>query len=81
MSVNRKYRGPVDPKALPQTVALYEQLKRLEGKKLLFGQQDTFAIGATFEANKPENLGKSDILAATGKYPGVAGFDIGHLEV
>ena len=80
MSDVKTYR-PVDPKALPQTVALYEQLKNLEGKKLLFGQQDTFAVGATFEANKPENLGKSDIFAATGKYPGVAGFDIGHLEV
>ena len=80
MSEVRKL-GPVDPKALPQTVALYEKLKALEGKKLMLGQQDTFAVGATFEANKPENLGKSDIYAATGKYPGVAGFDIGHLEV
>ena len=80
MTEIKKY-APVDPKALPQTVALYEQLKALEGKKVMFGQQDTFAVGATFEANKPENLGKSDIFAATGKYPGVAGFDIGHLEV
>ncbi len=72
---------PADPKALPQTVALYERLKAMEGKKLMLGQQDTFAVGATFEANKPENLGKSDIYASVGKYPGVAGFDIGHLEV
>ena len=64
MSEIKKY-GPVDAKALPQTVALYEQLKSLEGKKVMFGQQDTFAVGATFEANKPENLGKSDIFAAT----------------
>ena len=72
---------PADPQALPQTVALYERLKALEGKGLMFGQQDTFAIGATFEANEPGNLGKSDIYAAVGKYPAVAGFDIGHLEV
>ena len=31
MSEVRKL-GPVDPKALPQTVALYEKLKALEGK-------------------------------------------------
>lgn len=55
MSEVRKL-GPVDPKALPQTVALYEKLKALEGKKLMLGQQDTFAVGATFEANKPENI-------------------------
>ena len=80
MTEIKKY-VPADPNALPQTVALYEKLKAMEGKKLMFGQQDTFAVGATFEANKPENLGKSDIFAATGKYPAVAGFDIGHLEV
>ena len=80
MSEFMKY-APADPNALPQTRALYVQLKALEGKKLLFGQQDTFAVGATFEENKPENLGKSDIFASVGKYPGVAGFDIGHLEV
>ncbi len=80
MSEIKKY-GPVDPNALPQTVELYEKLRAIEGKKLMFGQQDTFAVGVTFEANKPENLGKSDIYAGVGKYPAVAGFDIGHLEV
>ena len=38
-----------------------------------------FAQGAYDDL--PENLGKSDIRTATGRYPGVAGFDIGHLEV
>ena len=55
MTEIKKY-APVDPKALPQTVALYEQLKALEGKKVMFGQQGTFAVGATFDANKPENI-------------------------
>lgn len=73
--------SPADAQALPQTVELYDRLRALEGKQVMFGQQDTFVSGATFEANKEENLGKSDILCSTGKYPGVAGFDIGHLEV
>ncbi len=72
---------PADRDALPQTKALYQRLKSLEGHQVLFGQQDTFALGANFAPNLPENLGKSDIRTATGRYPGVAGFDIGHLEV
>lgn len=73
--------APADPQALPQTVALYTRLREIKGSRFLFGQQDAFVSGATFEPNKEENLGKSDILTSTGKYPGVAGFDIGHLEV
>ena len=72
---------PADRDALPQVKALYDRLRAREGRQVMFGQQDTFVVGTTFEANKPENLGKSDILKSTGFYPGVAGFDVGHLEV
>lgn len=70
-----------DPKPSAELVQLYKKLKKIEGKSLLFGQQDAYVEGTNFEANKPENLGKSDVLTATGKQPGIAGFDIGHYEV
>lgn len=72
---------PSDPEAIPQLVALYRRLKEKEGRKVLFGQQDAYVCGVTFEANREENLGKTDILSAAGVYPAVAGFDVGHLEV
>lgn len=76
-----KTMAPCDPNALPQVRELYARLLRMRGKELMFGQQDTYVTGATFKPNLPENLGKSDIRSVTGKFPGVAGFDIGHLEV
>lgn len=72
---------PSDPEAIPQLVALYRRLKEKEGRKVLFGQQDAYVCGVTFEANREENLGKTDTLSAAGVYPAVAGFDVGHLEV
>lgn len=72
---------PCDPQALPQVQALYDRLAAMKGRAFMFGQQDTYLLGAAFRPNDPANLGKSDIHSATGKYPGVAGFDVGHLEV
>ena len=79
--MNAKGGRPADQQALPQLISLYESLKAREGKMVMYGQQDCYACGATFEANLDENIGKTDISNVTGKYPSVAGFDLGHYEV
>lgn len=73
--------APSDPEALPQVRALYEKLLQHRGSRFLFGQQDAYVEGATFKANREENLGKTDFLKSAGVQPAVAGFDLGHLEV
>lgn len=80
MKTNRN-NMPSDPDALPQLVALYERLRAGEGNYVMFGQQDAYVSGATFEPNRMDHIGKCDTYAAAGVYPSVAGFDVGHLEV
>mgnify|MGYP000978421992 FL=1 len=67
---------PVDPRATPETVALYRNLKALEGTATLFGHQDALAYGHDWSAVD----GRSDVKDVVGAYPSVLGFDVGRLE-
>jgi len=68
---------PVDKKATAQTVALYKNLKKMSGKKILFGQQDVTAYGV--DRNDPVKE-FCDIKDVTGQYPALYGWDIGHIK-
>lgn len=68
---------PVDKKATPQTVNLYNNLKALLQKGIMFGHQDDLAYGVGWKYEK----GRSDIKDVTGDYPAVQGYEIGHLEL
>jgi len=67
---------PIDPDATAETLALHRALSALAGRRTLFGHQDDLAYGTAWWAEP----GRSDVAEATGSYPSVLGFDLGHLE-
>ena len=71
----RTASGPIDPDATAQTRALYLNLRELAKSKLLFGHQDSTAYGVGWSVDD----GRSDVRSATGSYPAVYGWDVGHL--
>ncbi|MCU4177237.1 beta-mannosidase [Marinilabiliaceae bacterium N1Y90] len=55
---------------------LFKTLQSLKGKGVLFGHQDTYAYGYTW--NDVE--GQSDVKRVTGDYPAVFGWELGGIE-
>lgn len=68
---------PADPEATPEAVELFSRLKKIQEKGTMYGHQDDLLTGSTWW-NEP---GRSDTKDATGDYPGVAGFELGELEL
>jgi hypothetical protein len=68
---------PVDKKATKETVNLYRNLKKLATKGFMFGHQDDLAYGVGWKYEE----GRSDIKDVTGDYPGIYGWELGHLEI
>lgn len=68
---------PSDKKATKETIALYNNLKRLLNKGIMFGHQDDLAYGVGWKYEG----GRSDIKDVTGDYPAVYGWELGHLEI
>jgi len=66
----------IDRLATPETKALFKNLYRLSGKKILFGHQDDPAYGVGWKYE----TGRSDIRDLTGEFPAVYGFDLGGIE-
>src|ERR1041385_8430323 len=68
---------PSDKKATKETIALYNNLKKLLDKGFMFGHQDDLAYGVGWKYED----GRSDIKDVTGDYPAVYGFELGRLEI
>ncbi len=68
---------PADPKATPETVKLYENLKELSKKGIMFGHQDDLAYGIGWIYEE----GRSDVKDVCGDYPAVYGWELGHIEL
>lgn len=68
---------PCDQQATKETVRLYANLKKLPAKGYLVGHQDDLAYGVQWKYTN----GGSDVKAVTGDYPGLYGWDLGHLEL
>jgi len=62
----------VDVNATEETVAMYYNLKKLSGQKILFGQQDATASGIGWY----DNSGRCDIKDICGSYPAFYSWDI-----
>ncbi len=73
----QKVELPADKKATKETVALYNNLKTLLNKGIMFGHQDDLAYGVGWKYE----AGRSDIKDVTGDYPAVYGFELGRLEL
>ena len=68
---------PSDKKATKQTVNLYNNLKKLCAKGIMFGHQDALAYGVTWKYIP----GKSDVKELVGDHPAVYGWELGNLEL
>jgi mannan endo-1,4-beta-mannosidase len=67
--------GPVDPKATPETRALFANLRRLAPNGVLFGHEGDLAYGVTWR----DEPGRSDVKETAGSYPAVYGWDVNTL--
>jgi hypothetical protein len=68
---------PTDRQATAETVHLYNNLKKITQRGILFGHQDDLAYGVTWKYQP----GHSDVKDVTGTYPAVYGWELGHLEI
>ena len=68
---------PADKHATPETIHLYNNLKKSLNKGVMIGHQDDLAYGVNW---KYEN-GRSDIKDVAGDYPAVFGFELGRIEL
>lgn len=68
---------PSDKNATKETVALYNHLKSLLNKGVIFGHQDDLAYGVHWQYEP----GRSDVKEVTGEYPALFGWELGHLEL
>jgi mannan endo-1,4-beta-mannosidase len=68
---------PMDKKATPETVDLYNRLFRLLDKGIMVGHQDDLAYGHDWY----REAGRSDVKDVTGDYPAVTGWELGHVEL
>ncbi len=67
--------SPADPEALPQTRALFANLRQLAPDHVLFGHHDDLAYGTTWRGEP----GRSDVKETAGSYPAVYGWDVSRL--
>lgn len=65
----------VDAQAHRRVKALYYNLKRLSGEKVLFGHQDALAYGVKWKGEKM----RSDVKDVCGSHPAVFGWDVSKL--
>ena len=64
---------PADKKATPETIHLYQNLKKNLDKGIMFGHQDDYAYGVNWKFEP----GRSDIKEVAGDFPAVLGCEIG----
>lgn len=68
----------VDKSASPEVIELYRNLKKNSKTGFMFGHQDAFSYGMGWKYE--QQPGKCDVFDITGDYPGIFGWDLGHLE-
>ncbi len=68
---------PADKAATKETRMLYSNMQKLAQTNVIFGHQDDLAYGVGWAYEK----GRSDVKSVTGDYPGLYGWELGHLEL
>jgi mannan endo-1,4-beta-mannosidase len=76
-SFGQKLPVAADKKATKETINLFQSLYELQNKGVMFGHQDDLMYGNKWWYEKD----RSDTRDFIGDYPGVAGFELGHLEL
>ena len=67
---------PIDKEATTETVALFNNLKKVGETHLLYGHQDDLAYGHDWW----DEPGRSDVKEVTGSYPAIYGWEIGNIR-
>lgn len=75
----KKDASLTDTQAAPETKYLFNRIKAMAKQGYVFGHQDATAYGMGWK-NEADAY-RSDVNDVVGDYPGVYGFDIGHLEL
>jgi mannan endo-1,4-beta-mannosidase len=76
-SFGQNLPAPADKKATKEAVTLFRSLYQIKNKGVIYGHQDDLMYGFSWWHEKD----RSDIKEITGDYPGVAGFELGHIEL
>jgi mannan endo-1,4-beta-mannosidase len=76
-SFGQKLPLPSDKKATRETVILFQSLNELKNRGIMYGHQDDLMYGYNWWYENDF----SDTKEATGDYPAVAGFELGHIEL
>ncbi|HZV68710.1 MAG TPA: glycosyl hydrolase [Saprospiraceae bacterium] len=66
----------IDQQATPATIAMFENLKNMSGRHILFGHQEDLAYGVHW---KEWHKQRSDVHDVCGKYPAVFGWEVSKL--
>jgi mannan endo-1,4-beta-mannosidase len=72
MDQTQSTNGLIDPDATAETVALFQNLRRLSEKHILFGHQHATEYGHVWHGD-PD---RSDVKSVTGSHPAVIGVDV-----
>lgn len=76
LPVSAKKSKPIDRKATPETVALFQNLMKLSENHTLFGHQNSTEYGRGWSGD--EN--RSDVKSVCGSHPAVTGVDVSGLS-
>ncbi|MBO0321050.1 beta-mannosidase [Muricauda sp. CAU 1633] len=71
----------VDKKLSPPTKRLHKKLFLTSKKGIILGHQDSPGYGVGWKYDAAVHAFESDVQKATGDFPGVYGFDLGHIEL
>ena len=77
------YKKPdlVDSKLSRSAKKLHKKLFFTSKKGFVIGHQDSNAYGIGWKHNPNSNVVRSDVKEVAGDYPGLYGFEIGHIEL
>lgn len=76
-SASAQKKKPSDPNSTKETTKLFKNLLKLQRKAYLVGHQDALAYGVNWKYIE----GKSDVKDLVGDYPGIYGYELGHIEI
>ncbi|MEZ4810282.1 MAG: glycosyl hydrolase [Allomuricauda sp.] len=71
----------VDNKLSKTTKRLHKKLFLTSKKGIILGHQDSPGYGVGWKNDETSNTFESDVRKTTGDFPGVYGFDLGHIEL
>lgn len=71
----------VDTKLTRSTKKLHKKLHNTAKKGVILGHQDSPGYGIGWKNDGQNNTFESDIRKITGDFPGIFGFDLGHIEL